>query len=246
LIKDMGGIMASPPEHYYPNFGCVPNVYLFEITKGIQRGMWTVSWMSDLLGGSIAKLTKKCNNSILEQLGKEAAQIPAGSNGLFTIPEWLVLSATEFYKKGVMIGFDVCHGRAHMFRSLMEGIVLKLYNSFSNMLSETGVTPDRLIASGGGSKGDTFVQIISDVFGLPVDRNEQEDAAGMGSAICAAVGTGIYSDFDSASKAMVRMRDTFVPNMENHALYTKMNDEVYKHITKATDPLLEKAFPIFN
>ena len=244
LIKNMANLEANAPQHYYPNFGCVPNVYLFEICKGIHRGMWTISWMSELLGGGIAMEAAKRGISPIQLLGDEAGQVPAGSEGLITVPDWLVTYAD--FKKGIMIGFDVRHGRAHMFRSLMEGIVLRLYNGFSDMCGETGVAPDRLIASGGGSKGGTFVQIIADVFGLPVERNTVEDAAGVGAAICAAVGTGIYHDFEAATNAMVHIRDVHQPNMENHALYMRMNDDVFRHITQVTDPLLEKAFPIFN
>jgi sugar (pentulose or hexulose) kinase len=239
-------LMLDNPQEFWPNYGCIPLRYLLETRKGIHRGMWTVSWLSDLLSGGIADEAARRGVSVLQLLNEEAAQVPAGSHGLITVPEWLVMVANQPFKKGMMIGFDVRHGRAHMFRSLLEGIILKLHNSFTDMCNEVSIFPDRLIASGGGSKGDVFVQIIADVFGLPVTRNEIEDAAGTGSAICAAVATGIYPDFDSAAREMVRVKDTFQPDMENHTLYKRLNDEVFRDLTKATDPILEKTYEIFG
>jgi len=180
----------------------------------------------------------------LDILNEEAAKVPAGSEGLITLPEWLVFG--EPHKKGLMLGFDVRHGRGHMFRSLLEGSTLRLYNNFTDMCKETDIFPDEIIVSGGGSKGDTFVQIIADIFGLPVSRNEIQDAAGTGAAICVAVATGLYSDFDAATRAMVRVKDTFLPNMDNHAVYQQMNDEIFRHINQTTDPLIERIYQLFG
>ena len=237
-----GERLLKDPRNHINNFSCVPNKYLYE-NPGLHRGMWMISWLRDLFGKGFIDEAAARGISPEALLNEEASKVPPCSDGLMTIPEWL---SYPIYKKGIMMGFDVRHGRAHMFRSLMEGIVLAIYNKFSAMCQEVGTFPDKIIASGGGSKGDAFVQIISDVFGLPVERNEVEDAAGMGSAICAAVATDMYPDFESAIEAMVRMRNCFQPNTDNHVLYTKMNEDVYCNITKATDPLLEKAYPLFN
>ena len=55
------------------------------------------------------------------------------------------------------------------------------------------------------------MQIFSDVFGLPAVRNEITDAAGLGSAICAAVAAGAYDTFAAAIEKMVRIRKRFIP-----------------------------------
>jgi sugar (pentulose or hexulose) kinase len=105
---------------------------------------------------------------------------------------------------------------------------------------------DRIIVSGGGSSGDLFMQIFSDVFGLPAVRNVVNAAAGLGSAICATVAVGAYDQFSTAVEKMVRTRDLFQPIEENTAVYEKMNNGVYKHITRFTDIVLEKSYPIFQ
>ena len=114
------------------------------------------------------------------------------------------------------------------------------------MCTELNIDLDRIIVSGGGSSGDLFMQIFSDVFGIPAVRNVVNGAAGLGSAICAAVAVGAYDQFSTAIEKMVRIRDVFHPIEENTVVYEKMNNGVYKHITGLTDIILEKSYPIFR
>ncbi|MEL7608704.1 MAG: FGGY-family carbohydrate kinase [Bacillota bacterium] len=219
---------------FFCNFGCVPNLYLYE-SNGIWRGMWTISWLINLLGDEVKLKADALGVSPEEFLSDEAAKVPAGSEGLLTVLEWL---AFESHKKGTIIGFDVRHTRGHMFRSIMEGIAMTMKNNYQAMCDEVGQYPKKIILSGGGSSSDVFVQIFADVFGVPVVRNVMNGAAGLGSAICAAVATGAYASFDEAVKHMVKIRDVFEPNMKNHRLYTKINAEVYSKISPETDGLL--------
>ena len=45
---------------------------------------------------------------------------------------------------------------------------------------------------------------------------------------------------------MVRQRDIFTPNAENHTKYTRIIDGIYKDLTGYTDPMLEKAYEVFS
>jgi sugar (pentulose or hexulose) kinase len=84
------------------------------------------------------------------------------------------------------------------------------------------------------------MQIFADVFGIPALRCTCNGAASLGAAICAAVATGAYANFVSATEAMTSIEKRFLPNMENHLLYQKIN-EVYREIQRFTDPLLSLA-----
>jgi len=133
-----------------------------------------------------------------------------------------------------------------MYRSILEAIVLTMKNHMDTMCAELNVTLDRIIVSGGGSSSDLFMQIFADVFGVPAVRNVVNGAAGLGSAICVAVATGVYDTFDAAMEQMVRVRDIFYPDEANTSIYTEMNQTVYQQITRATDDILVKAYPIFS
>ena len=68
---------------------------------------------------------------------------------------------------------------------------------------------------------------------------------GLGSAICAAVGAGIFAGFDEAMAKMVRIKDVFEPDPKNADFYQRLFSEVYSKITKFTDEPLKMAYPLF-
>jgi len=229
---------------FWTNFASIPNQYLYE-SNGIRRGMWTVSWFKDLFGDDVYLKAKNLGISPEEYLNREAQTVPAGCNGLMTVLDWLA-PTDKPYKKGLMIGFDARHTRAHMFRSILEAIALTMKNHADAMFDELGIKPESLIVSGGGSNSDLFMQIFADVFGIPASRNVINGAASLGSAICAAVATGLYEDYKTAVEKMVKIRDVFRPNEENTNLYKRLNDEVYKNITIYTDEIFKRSYPIFG
>lgn len=227
----------------WPKFSCMPNKYLYD-SNGIRRGMWTVSWYRDILGEGYAKLAAEQGMSPEEALGKEAEQVPVGSDGLMTVLNWLA-NVDARYQKGIMIGFDGRHTRGHIYRSILEAVAMTMKGHVTDMCNEVNAKMDKLIITGGGSNSDLFMQIFADVFDIPVVRNEVNGAAGLGSAICAAVAAGVYDSFESAVAHMVRIKDTFTPIPENVEVYKKMIP-VYSEITKYTDPVLKKSYEIFD
>ncbi|MGD1823002.1 MAG: FGGY-family carbohydrate kinase [Pleomorphochaeta sp.] len=228
----------------FTNMACIPHKYLYE-SKGIRRGMSTVSWIKDLAGDGLVAEAEELGIAPEELLNREASKIPAGTYGLFTILEWLG-KPNEIYKRGIMIGFEGRHERSSMYRSILEGIAMTCKNHMSITLDDLGRKIDTLIISGGGSNSDLFMQIFADVFGIKAVRNEENGAASMGSAISVAVGLGVYKTYDEAIEKMVRITDSFEPDLETHEFYTKINKEVYSQITKVTDPILKKSYEIFH
>ena len=190
------------------------------------------------------KLAEEKGMSPEEALGLEAEKVSVGSDGLMTVLNWLA-NVDARYQKGIMIGFDGRHTRGHIYRSILEAVAMTMKGHVSDMCNEVGTTIEKLIITGGGSNSDLFMQIFADVFNIPVVRNEVNGAAGLGSAICAAVAANVYDSFESAVEHMVRIKDTFTPIAENAEIYSKMIP-VYSEITKYTDPILKKSYEIFD
>ena len=97
-----------------------------------------------------------------------------------------------------------------------------------------------VLVSGGGSRSDLMMQIVADVFDRPARRTTVNDAAGLGAAMCAAVGHGIYPDWGRATAAMVTAGDEFAPEPRAARAYQKIN-KVYAGLTTFTDPLFRAA-----
>ena len=232
------------PTHFWTNFGCIPNTYLYE-SHGIRRGMWTLTWFMDLLGPEFAAAAAARGISREQCLETEARLLAPGSDGLMTVLDWLA-PGDQPHRKGVMLGFDARHTRAHIYRSILEAIALTMQTRTATMCSELGTTLKEVVISGGGSRSALFMQIFADAFGIPASRVVATGGASLGAAICAAVGTGAYPDFARAIDAMEKPRETFTPQASSAAIYQRMNAEVYETIRSATDPVLKRSFAIFH
>ena len=177
-------------------------------------------------------------------LDVEAEKVPPGSDGLMVVLDWLAPTDAPF-KKGSILGFDVRHGRYHVYRAILEGIALTIYRCAMAMGKETGEKFRRIVVSGGGSNSDVFMHIFADVFGVPALRPKVNNAAGLGSAICAAVGKGVYGSWEAAVENMVSWEPAFAPDARNHNLYQEMS-LVYDQIPPLTDKIFEQSYKIFD
>lgn len=230
-----GDSAQTEANNFWPFQASVPGKYLYEC-MGVRRGMWTVSWFRDQFGGAMAEPVS-WGESIEALLSKEASQVPAGSEGLITLHDWAAPAEAE-YRKGAFIGFDGRHTRAHMFRSLLEGIALTMKNHMDGMAEELGKPFTQIILSGGGANSDLMMQIFADVFGLPTQRNRMKSAAAIGCAINAGIAVGAFDSYQQASERLVQPAEAFQPNEENHRLYNAINQQVYRPMHDHLDPLL--------
>lgn len=235
-----GNKNQASPSNFWTNLACVPNRYLYE-SNGIRRGMWLISWYKSIIGEEYAAKARSEGCSVEDYLAKEAADVPAGSDGLLTIPDWLA-PADQLYRKGVILGFDERHTRGHIYRSLLEGIALTLKNNYDAMIEELGIKPEKIIISGGGSNSDLYMQIFADMYGVKTVRNEINGAAALGSAICVAVAAGLYDSFEEAVKNMVKQKDEFIPNEENYKIYSKINSMAYRDLPKLMHDTLQTVY----
>lgn len=234
----------TAPTHFWTNFAAIPGRYLYE-SHGIRRGMWTISWFKDLLGEGVSGPAQSLGVTAEQFLEREAEGVSPGSDGLMTIPDWLAPSSEPF-RKGVMIGFDARHTRAHVFRSILEAVALTMKNRTDAMCDELGIRLDSLVLSGGGAVSPLLMRIFADVFGIPSSRSVAGGGASLGAAICAAVATGVHPSFETAVARMTKGRQSFAPDSANVDLYRRMNETVYQMIPTAMDDILKRSHSIFR
>jgi sugar (pentulose or hexulose) kinase len=234
----------AEPVSFWTNFASVPHRYLYE-SNGVRRGMWTLTWFLDLLGPEVADRAASLGMSREQYLEREAAVVPAGSEGLMTVLDWLATTDKPF-RKGMMLGFDARHSRGHVYRSILEAIALTMKHHVDAMCDELGIALTEIVVSGGGSNSPLFMQIFADVFGIPASRSIDGGGASLGSAMCAAAAVGLYPDIDAATVAMAKPRESFTPDAANSDVYDRMAETVYHDIRSHTDALFERAYPIFH
>jgi sugar (pentulose or hexulose) kinase len=220
----------------YPS--AVPGFYCTEIQ--IFRGFWMVNWFKQQLGLAEqlqAEQTGLAPESLFEQL---LADTPPGAMGLVLQPYWtpgVKLPGPE--AKGAIIGFGDIHSRAHIYRAMLEGLAYALREGSERIEQRSGIKLRALRVSGGGSQSDQMMQITADVFGLRAERPHTFETSGLGAAIDAAVGLGLYPDFTTAVESMTHVGDVFLPNAANRAIYDQLYRQVYQKMYARLSPLYQ-------
>ncbi len=221
----------------YPS--AVPGRYTVEVQ--VFRGFWMVNWFKEEFGfpeQQAAQRTGVSPEALFEKLVKD---VPPGSLGLVLQPFWTPGIRTPGPEaKGAIIGFGDVHTRAHLYRSILEGLAYALREGKERIERRSGVPIRSLRISGGGSQSDLAMQLTADVFGLPTSRPHLYETSGLGAAIDTAVGMGFHPDFKSAVNAMTRTGDRFEPNPANHRLYDALYRKVYKRLYRRLRPLYQK------
>jgi sugar (pentulose or hexulose) kinase len=234
----------TSPTCFWTNFASVPHRYLYE-SHGIRRGMWTLTWFLDLLGDEVAAAARSAGLTREAYIEEGAVAVPPGSDGLMTVLDWLAPTEKPF-RKGVMLGFDARHTRGHVYRSILEAIALTMKHHVDAMCGELGIELEQIVVSGGGASSPLFMQVFADTFGLPAARSVTGGGAALGAAMCAAAAARLHPDIDAAVAAMAGARETFTPDPAATEVYRRLNDTVYQAIRTATDPVLERSYPIFH
>ena len=132
---------------------------------------------------------------------------------------------------GAIIGLTSNTEAFSLYRGLMEGVA---YEAKVNIdaLSEAGIRIDRISTCGGGSRSPMWMQIRADVFNIPVDVLEVEEAGTLGAAIMAGKACGIYKSLEDGVNNLVRIKNTYYPNKKNCEIYQKQYSK-YKKIYKS-------------
>jgi xylulokinase len=158
-----------------------------------------------------------------DELLKEAESVPAGSEGLQFLP-YLSGERTPYpdpLARGAFIGLTLRHSRAHMTRAVLEGVSFGLKDSFT-LIQNAGLGTIRQVrASGGGTKGALWRQILASVLNAELVTVNTAEGAAYGAALLAGVGAGAWTDVLSACNASVKITGSTLPVSSQVNAYRK-------------------------
>lgn len=213
--------------------GGIPGTYMLESV--ILGGGYTIQWLIDKfmaqIPGSNEPVRIPLDQEILLEEG--AKQIPPGSDGLILVPYWnsVLDPFWDATASGIVVGWRGVHGRAHLYRAILEGIAFEQRLHLEGVEKNLQVPIKQLITVGGGATSNLWCQIIADITGKPVIKTIHKESASLGAAILAACGVGLFQHIRSAAQEMVRIASiSFQPDLERHAFYTRLFEQVYRHL----------------
>lgn len=158
-----------------------------------------------------------------EELLAEAEEVEAGSNNLIFLP-YLMGERTPYADpdaKGSFVGMTMNTTRGHMTRAVLEGVAFGLRDSIE-ILRDLNVPINEVRVIGGGAKSPLWKQILADVFNESIQEINTNQGGGLGAAILAAVGHGLYDSVEEGCEQMISIVNTIAPIEENVVRYNKV------------------------
>lgn len=181
--------------------GGIKGTYLLETFFG--GGTYNINWFVDRFSdiGEKPFGLELTPHSLLETA---AAELPEGADGLIMLP-YLTGVLTPYWDshaRGVLFGLSPAHGKAHVYRALLEGLAMEQRLSTTAAEQASGTQTQQFRVMGGGSRSNLWCQIIADVLNRPIEIALEEEATCLGAAMLAAAGAGFFSSVEEAVREM--------------------------------------------
>jgi ribulose kinase len=230
--KRLGLIIGSSTVHLLPTEGparvsgmwgpwcdvLLPGQWLIE---GGQLATGSIlRWFVEQFAADARHEAERRGLSAYQWFDNKAAAIRPGSDGLVLLDYWRGNRTpyNDASATGAIWGFTLNHTREHVFRAILEGTA---YGAAQNLtcLRASGLSPESIIASGGGARSKLWLQIHANACGLPVQVPRLIFASAVGAAVNASVAAGVYGNVIDAAERMVVLEPPMDPDPETHDLY---------------------------
>jgi xylulokinase len=151
-----------------------------EGTRNLAGGMATsgaiTSWLRRLFG-----------SPRYSDLLQEAADSPPGAHGLLMLPYFAGerTPVADPEARGIIAGLTIEHSRGDLYRAALEATAFGVRHNVEAIVAAGG-SIERVAAVGGGTRGDLWTQVVSDVTGLEQVIHKTTIGASFGAAFLAA------------------------------------------------------------
>ena len=207
-------------------------------------GRWHVMGVTQAAGQSLRwmrDLLKNSSELSYDQLTREAAQVPAGSDGVLWAP-YLMGERTPHLDpnaRATLTGLAASHTRGYVVRAVLEGVAFSLKDTFS-LFDEMKVPVRNVRLGGGGARSDLWRQIQADVYGHEVEILAAEEGAAYGGALLAGVGAKWWNAVEEACDAVVEVQKRVKPDAASSATMQRQYGK-YRQLYPALKPLFSGA-----
>lgn len=191
----------------------------------------SMNWMKD-------KILKEQD---FQNMSLEAGRAEPGSRGLIYLP-YLSGERTPHMDpgaKGMFFGLKLNQDRAHMIRSVMEGVVFSLKDCLE-IFQQIGLDGNYIIASGGGASSDVWLQIQADILEKEIRVCSVKEQACLGACIMAGTGTGVFENASQAAGKFVTFRDERYEPREIYRQMYREQHRIYQELYKNNKELMRE------
>lgn len=194
----------------------------------------SLRWFRDQFAETERETASKTQADAFDLLTAQAAQVPAGSEGLIFLP-YMMGERSPLWNtnaRGVLFGLSLATPKAAVIRAILEGTAFALRHNVE-VAQQAGVPINEVRSVGGGTRSALWNQIKADVLGVPVLLPEASVGAPFGDALVAGLGVGIYADVLKTVHEIIKIKTRYEPNPTNHTRYTEqyaLFRSIYEHL----------------
>lgn len=164
--------------------------------------------------------TESAPGSAYEDMLRCAAASPSGANGVLFLPSLAGGSSLDPSPnvRGAFANIDLGTTRSDLCRAAIEGITMAQAVALDTLASLTPLN-DEILAVGGGSRSDFWMQLYADIYRKTIVRTQVgQQAAALGAAATALVGIGLWQDYTPIADVH-KVTDRRVPNPAHADIY---------------------------
>ncbi|WP_217597856.1 gluconokinase [Cohnella sp. GbtcB17] len=192
------------------------------IGGAVNNGGVLLRWAREEFGSSVSETAKRLRMDPNDLLMDIAAKVPAGSEGLLFHP-YMTGERSPLWDanaRGSFFGLTLHHGKEHMLRAVLEGVIFNLYTVLLAVEERIG-RPRRIHATGGFARSALWRQMMADIFDQELVVPESFESSCLGAAVLGLFATGRIGSLNVAA-GMVGATHRHVPDPAHAAVYHKL------------------------
>jgi xylulokinase len=146
---------------------------------------------------------------------------------------------------GAFVGLSNFAHRGDLLRAIIEGLDYQVNDIVMALKNGLGISPDKLIATGGATRNPFWMQNKADVTGLSIEVPEVKEATPLGAAILAGIGVGLYRDEQHAFERVYRPGKSYHPDPQVAPKYAEWY-QIYKQLYPSLKPVNHQLYDQFR
>lgn len=199
------------------------------VAYAVSGGM--VEWLNKTLCFEERLQAKNHNTSEWDEIMKKAKNVPVGAKGVFFAPYFCGAGSPIVDNKasGAFVGLADYSDKGAIIRAVMEGLNYQFRDMAEAFEQASGFSPDKIVAAGGGTKNQFWMQNKADITGKRIEVPAVEEATPLGAAILAGIGAGVYKNEQDAHDMTYKVGPEYEPNDQNKQKYDQYY-QIYKQL----------------
>jgi len=169
----------------------------------------SIQWLRDELG--LIKTASECS---------DLAESVSDNGGVYFVSAFTGLGAPhwDMYARGTLTGLTRGSTKAHIARSVLEGIAYQV-KDLTDAMEQDIKTPLKVLKVDGGAAASNFLmQFQADILRTPIDRPKSLESTALGAAFLAGLHSGVWENL-SQIEQLRKASTVFSPSMdENRAI----------------------------